>query len=101
MSPANAISQLLSLLPSDMASSIVPSETLAFTLSRVGSATQKILAGSLEELAALPEEDYGSPLHSIAIVGKRLHPVERDFATQYSINKKSWLAGCKRYGCEG
>lgn len=100
MSPAVAIEQMLSLLPSEDAPSLVPDETLAFTVSRVGSPGQKILAGTLRELADLPEEAFGSPLHSMVIVGKRLHPVERDFGLQYAVNRETWLAGCRRYGCE-
>lgn len=100
MSPATAIEQIASLLPSDEAPSLMPSETLAIAISRVGSETQKIIAGTLEELAALPETAFGSPLHSMIIVGKRLHPVERDFTVQFAVNKESWLEGCKRYGCE-
>lgn len=100
MSPAVALEQILSLLPSEEASSLVPSETLAISISRVGSPTQKLIAGTVEELAALPEEAFGGPLHSLVLVGKRVHPVERDFALQFAINRESWLAGCKRYGCE-
>jgi len=100
MSPAVALEQITSLLPSKEAPSLVPAETLAITISRVGSTTQKLMAGTLEELAVLPEESFGSPLHSLVIVGKRLHPVERDFGLQFAVNKDTWLAGCKRYGCE-
>lgn len=100
MSPAVAISQLLSLLPAEEASSLVPSETLAITISRVGSDTQKLVAGTLEELAELDEEAFGSPLHSMVILGKRIHPVERDFSAQFAVNREKWLQGCKRYGCE-
>merc|ERR1711939_1140254 len=100
MSPAVGLEQILSLLPSDEARSLVPSETLAISISRVGSPTQKLIAGTMEELAALPEEAFGGPLHSLVLVGRRVHPVERDFALQFAVNKETWLAGCKRYGCE-
>jgi diphthine synthase len=101
MSPAVAIEQIISLLPSEEAPSLDPKTTLAITISRVGSETQKLIAGTLAELAALPEENFGSPLHSMVIVSKRLHPMERDFALQFAINRSSWLEACKRYGCEG
>lgn len=100
MSPTVAIEQILSLLPSEEAPSLSASETLAITVSRVGSPTQKIIAGTLQELADLPKEAFGGPLHSMVLVSKRLHPMERDFALQFAVNRETWLAGCKRYGCE-
>jgi diphthine synthase len=101
MSPTVALEQILSLLPSEEAPSLKPAETLAITVSRVGSPTQRLLAGTLQELANLPEDAFGGPLHSMVIISKRLHPMERDFGLQFAVNKDSWLEGCKRYGCEG
>ncbi|WVQ75392.1 diphthine synthase [Cryptococcus sp. DSM 104548] len=80
-----------------------PAETLAISLSRVGTATQKIISGTLTELAALPEEEFGGPLHSIVIVGKRLHPLELEYAGKFAIGGEQggwWKVGKEVYGVE-
>ncbi|RXK35106.1 diphthine synthase [Tremella mesenterica] len=79
----------------------VPDRTLALSLSRVGTPTQRIIAGTLAELAGLPEEDSGPPLHSLVIVGKRLHPLELEYAGQFCVggrNGQWWTVGQQAYG---
>ncbi len=34
---------------------------------------------------------FGAPLHSLVIVGKRLHPLERDYGAQYAVPGSKWL----------
>ncbi|KAF8324877.1 tetrapyrrole methylase [Cantharellus anzutake] len=67
-----------------------PSHTLALTLSRVGTPHQGIKAGTLSDLEKLCEEDFGPPLHSLVIVGSRLHPVEVRYAGKWAIEGGSW-----------
>jgi diphthine methyl ester synthase len=61
---------------------------------RVGSAEMKIVAGTLEELC---EVDMGEPLHSVVLVGKRCHDVEREILSGVAVNEqtfaKAWLEG--------
>lgn len=106
MSVPQAVSQLMSLLESESestneeesttpldpssAESLSPSTTLAISLSRVGDPSQKFVSGTLEELSKLEEEDFGGPLHSFVIVGRRFHALERDFAARWSVNKETW-----------
>ncbi|GAA5949818.1 hypothetical protein JCM3765_007703 [Sporobolomyces pararoseus] len=102
MSVPQAVSQLMSLLESEStdedttpldpssAESLSPSTTLAISLSRVGDPSQKFVSGTLEELSKLGEEDFGGPLHSFVIVGRRFHALERDFAARWSVNKETW-----------
>lgn len=66
---------------------IVPSQTLCISASRLSSPSQTILSGTMSQLAALPEEAFGEPLHSFVIVGKRLHPVEREVAGRNRVEK--------------
>lgn len=66
-----------------------PSTTLAITLSRLGTPTQLLVSGTLNQLAELPEEHFGPPLHSLVIVGKRVHPLEVEYAGEFAV------------GCEG
>ncbi|GAA5847800.1 hypothetical protein JCM3766R1_003206 [Sporobolomyces carnicolor] len=110
MSVPTAISQLMSLLEDEsttttgtddvpssdgaaaaaVAEALAPSETLAISLSRVGDPSQKFVSGTLEELSRLGEEDFGGPLHSFVIVGRRFHALERDFAARWSVNPETW-----------
>lgn len=77
--------------------------TLAMTLSRVGTSTQRIISGTLEELSKLDEDDFGGPLHSMVIVGKRLHPLELEYAGMFAVNGEQgdwWKVGKEVYGVE-
>lgn len=78
-------------------------DTLAMTLSRVGTSTQRIISGTLAELSQLTAEDFGGPLHSIVIVGKRLHPLELEFAGMFAVNGEQgqwWKVGKDAYNVE-
>ena len=80
-----------------------PDKTLALSLSRIGTPTQRIIAGTITELASLPEDEFGPPLHSVVIVGKRLHPLELEFAGRWAIggeNGNWWKVGKEVYGVE-
>lgn len=101
MSTHQAVEQLLSILPPAVTTdeddkevqneTLDPRNTLAISCSKLGSEEQIILAGTLQEFADHKPEHFGSPLHSFVIVGHRFHPVERDFAAQYAINKENWM----------
>ncbi len=78
-----------------------PSKTLAMSLSRIGTPTQRIISGTLTELSKLTEEDFGGPLHSLVVVGKRVHPLELEFAGRFSVdgeNGQWWKVGQEVYG---
>jgi diphthine synthase len=80
-----------------------PDKTLALSLSRIGTPTQRIIAGTITELANLPEDEFGPPLHSVVIVGKRLHPLELEFAGRWAIGGENgdwWKVGKEVYGVE-
>lgn len=101
MSSATAIQQLLSLLPDRTADdSIDPDQTLAISVSRLGSPQQRLVAGTLTELAALEESELGAPLYSLVLVGKRFHPVERDFAGRWAVDRDNWNRVSELYGCK-
>jgi len=114
MSPATAISQILhtenqrsnpppedaadetdelttTAVPTLPQSCLNPETTLAISLSRVGSADkQRIVCGTLAELSKLSEDDFGEPLFSLVIVGKRLHELEVEYAEEWAVNKEEW-----------
>ena len=80
-----------------------PDKTLALSLSRIGTPTQRIISGTITELASLPEEEFGPPLHSVVIVGKRLHPLELEYGGQFAIGGEQggwWKVGKEVYGVE-
>lgn len=63
-------------------------DTLAVGVARVGASDQCIRSGTLEELE---KADFGGPLHSLVLVGKRLHFLELTALARYAINKDHLL----------
>ena len=101
MSSSTALQQLLSLLP-DRApdATLDPDRTLAISVSRIGSPQQRLVSGTLTELAALDESALGAPLYSLVLVGKRFHPVERDFAGRFAVDRATWdRVSAEAYAC--
>ncbi|KAL4778766.1 tetrapyrrole methylase [Aspergillus varians] len=72
-------------------------DSLAVGAARVGAADQKLVAGTLQELSQV---DMGRPLHSLVLLGRRAHELERDYIRQFTVNEAtfdaSWQKG--RYG---
>ncbi|KAG6873552.1 hypothetical protein C0995_014422 [Termitomyces sp. Mi166 len=102
MSIPLAVSQLIEIESLRNTGTLDPEKTLAIGLSRVGGGDedQRIVAGSLKELLEHPKEAYGEPLHSLIIVGKRLHHLEVEYAEEFAINRDTWRAIAKDvYGC--
>ncbi|KAL5638469.1 hypothetical protein ACGC1H_005229 [Rhizoctonia solani] len=110
MNPVTAVSQILEseAIRAASASSeepkahgyLKPESTLVIALSRVGSPDkQRIVCGTLRQLSELAEEDFGEPLFSIVIVGKRLHELEVQYAESWAVDKADWRRVAKEvYG---
>lgn len=64
-------------------------QTPCIAVSRVGSPTQVIKAGTLAEMA---EYDSGEPLHSLVMLGHRIHDLETEFFMDYAFNKETLKA---------
>lgn len=97
MSIPLAVEQLLE-IEQKRAEGVLPGDkTLAIALSRVGGGSdrERIVAGTLEQLRDAPPETFGEPLHSLVLVGKRLHPLEAEFAEQFALDASSWRAVAK------
>ena len=60
-------------------------ESLAVGVARVGAEDQKIVAGTLGQLA---EADLGRPLHSLVLLGRRTHDLEREFLLEFAVDKE-------------
>lgn len=58
-------------------------ETLAVGVARLGADDQTIACGTLAELA---EHDCGPPLHSLVLVGDRVHPLELECLLPYALD---------------
>ncbi|PNP52258.1 hypothetical protein THARTR1_07467 [Trichoderma harzianum] len=64
-------------------------DSLAIGAARVGGKTEKFVAGTLEELCSADEE-LGPPLHSLVLLGRRTHELERDFVREFAVDKEKW-----------
>ena len=58
-------------------------DSLAIGVARVGAETQRMAVGSLQQLT---EVDMGPPLHSLVLLGKRTHDLERDFIRDFAVD---------------
>ncbi|KAI3557178.1 diphthine synthase [Colletotrichum abscissum] len=70
-------------------------DSLAIGAARVGGKTEKYVAGTLKELCDT-DEILGDPLHSMVLLGRRAHELERDYIREFAVNTetfdKSWAA---------
>ena len=103
MSINQAVTQLIETEANKGLGTLSPERTLAIALSRVGGdpqEDQRIVCGTLAELAAADPAVYGQPLHSLVIVGRRLHHLEVEYAGTYAINTATWREVAQNvYGC--
>ncbi|KZV61942.1 Diphthine synthase [Peniophora sp. CONT] len=102
MSIPQAVSQLLEVEDTRKGGILDADTTLAIALSRVGGGEghEKIVSGTLAQLRDQPKEVYGEPLHSLVIVGKRLHELEAAYAESYAVDQAAWKDVAQRvYGC--
>ena len=102
MSIPLAVSQLLDTESTRAEGVLAPHSTLAIALSRVGggAARERIVAGTLAELLAQPPETFGEPLHSLVIVGRRLHHLEVEYAQGFALDRETWRRVAREvYGC--
>ncbi|KAH7925269.1 Diphthine synthase [Leucogyrophana mollusca] len=69
-----------------------PSSTSTSTSTSTSAPTtgQRITAGPLSALAAAPPAAFGAPLHSLVLVGKRLHDLEAEYARAYALDAEEW-----------
>ncbi|KAJ8517508.1 hypothetical protein ONZ45_g5326 [Pleurotus djamor] len=107
MSIPTAVAQLIEVEQSRGEGVLDPDKTLAIALSRVGrhpvagqESGETIVSGTLSDLANAPPETFGQPLHSLVIVGKRLHYLEVEYAKEWALDKTTWTnVAVDGYGC--
>ena len=65
---------------------------MAVAVARVGSEDQKIASGTLQQLC---EVDMGPPLHSLILLGNRVHDLERDFVREFAVDPQAFDSSWK------
>lgn len=72
-------------------------QCLAVGVARIGAGDQKMAAGTLEQLSST---ELGPPLHSLVLLGRRTHDLERDFVREFAVDQeifdKAWNEHCKQ-----
>ncbi|KAI1800372.1 Diphthine synthase [Daldinia bambusicola] len=73
-------------------------DSLAIGAARVGGREEKFVAGTLKQLCDA-DEALGPPLHSLVLLGRRAHELERDYAREFAVDKETWdTIWAKDYG---
>lgn len=102
MSIPQAVSQLGEIEDLRQGGVLPREKTLAVALSRVGGgdSQETIVSGTLEELGSQDPSTFGEPLHSLVIVGKRVHHLEIEYAETFAVNRGNWRTVAQDvYGC--
>ncbi|KAI5797663.1 putative diphthine synthase [Geopyxis carbonaria] len=95
MSVAQCAAQMIETEEGEKKAGVCTRERLAIGVARLGNIDQKIVVGTLEELA---DADVGEPLHSVVLVGKKCHELERDFIREFAINGETFDEAYKNGG---
>lgn len=82
MTVAQCASQMME-IEAEKGEGICGPKTLAIGVARIGARDQKMVAGTLDQLR---EADLGAPLHSLVLLGRRTHYLERDFVREYAVD---------------
>lgn len=88
-----AVEQLLE-IEENRSEGVCGSSRLAIGCARIGTQTQQIVAGTLSELEHV---DFGGPLHSLVLIGNRMHEMEAQFIRDYAINPDTFDAIVKEH----
>ncbi|CBF88920.1 diphthine synthase [Aspergillus nidulans FGSC A4] len=72
-------------------------DSLAVGAARVGAEDQKLVAGTLQELTQV---DMGRPLHSLVLLGRRAHDLEKDYIRRFAVDEATFDAAWQngKYG---
>lgn len=88
MTVAQCCTQLLE-VEEERKEGVYTKDSLAVGAARMGAEDQEIVAGTLEELSTA---DLGKPLHSVVLLGSRVHDMEREYLLEYAVNKDNFNA---------
>jgi diphthine synthase len=93
MTVAQCAQQMLEIEEDVKQEGVYTKDSLAVGVARVGAEDQKIVAGTLAQLC---DADLGKPLHSLVLLGRRTHDLERDFLEEFAVDKESFRDVWKR-----
>ncbi|KAF3935888.1 hypothetical protein ABW20_dc0102586 [Dactylellina cionopaga] len=62
-------------------------DSLAIGIARLGSEDQTFAVGTLEDLSS---SDLGPPLHSLVLIGRKIHDMEMEFVRDFAIDVKKF-----------
>ena len=82
MTIAQCASQMLETEESRREGVYIP-QSLAVGIARVGAKDQSMATGTLSQLS---EVELGGPLHSLVLLGKRTHDLEKDFIRTHAVD---------------
>ena len=66
-------------------------DTLCVGVARLGSDSQRIVAGTMQQLL---DVDFGAPLHSLVIAGDT-HPIEQEYLEQFMVGRPGSAAAAE------
>ena len=92
MTAAQCASQMLE-TEAERCEGVYGAESLAVGVARIGAENQSMATGTLQQLS---EVDIGPPLHSLVLLGKRTHDLERDFIRAFAVDPDVFDAVWKR-----
>ncbi|KAJ5725439.1 Diphthine methyl ester synthase [Penicillium herquei] len=93
MTVAQCAQQMLE-VEEDRKEGVYSPDSLVMGAARVGAPDQKLVVGTLTELA---EVELGAPLHSVVLLGRRTHDLERDYIRQFAVNEATFDASYAKY----
>lgn len=93
MTVAQCASQMLE-IEDERKEQVYAPDSLAVGAARVGSKEQRLACGTLQELS---QADLGPPLHSLVLLGKRAHDLERDYIQAFAIDEETFNASWTKY----
>ncbi|KAK3623544.1 diphthine synthase [Elasticomyces elasticus] len=83
MTVAQCASQMLE-VEEEREQGVCGKERLAVGVARLGSEGEKIVAGTLEDLASA---DLGPPLHSLVLCGRKMHEMEWEYVREFAVDQ--------------
>ncbi|KAJ9610306.1 diphthine synthase [Cladophialophora chaetospira] len=93
MTVAQCAQQMLE-IEADKQEEVYSEDSLAIGCARVGADDQKFSCGTLKELC---DVDVGPPLHSLVLLGKRAHELEKDYIKKFAVNQDTFEQSWKKY----
>ena len=86
MTASQCAAQMLE-VEEDRGEGVCGPDSLAVGVARLGASDQRMAAGTLKQLC---EVDLGLPLHSLVLLGKRVHDLEREYIREFAIDVSSF-----------